>query len=99
MATSRRSKTATAGVAKRPSTTKRRRIDMVNLLIGGAVTLLAGLLALISVHLVAGNDTHAIVWYLPWLPIVVGLGLLGWALGRVGSGSKKSQASEALEPR
>lgn len=99
MATTRRTRSDTAAQPKRASTTRRRRTDFVNLMLIGAMVLIIGIISLLGVHIGGSNTMHPIIWWLPWLPIVVGLGLLGWALSRVGSGGRKSEPGEALEPR
>jgi hypothetical protein len=98
MATTRRARTATQ--AKGRSSTAQRRSDGSQLLMGGGIVLLVGVIYAVVVAGCASNDTHPLIRYSPWLPIVIGLGLLGWALAKVSSGrSRRSAPGDALEPR
>jgi hypothetical protein len=101
MATTRRTRAGTAAVpAKgRTSTTRARRSDGSQLLMAGGIVLLVGVIYAVVVAGCASNDTHPAIRYSPWLPIVIGLGLLGWALAKVSTGRSRSDPGDALEPR
>jgi hypothetical protein len=104
MATTRRTKSGTAAVQARPKTSTvraRRATDASQLLIIGATALLVGIIAAIGVAIGAHNDTHPLVYWLPAIPILAGIGILFWGLAKVQAKPKRGSldGDEALEPR
>jgi hypothetical protein len=101
MATTRRTRSGTAAVPARKTTSRARRgTDASQLLIIGACALLVGIVAAIGVAIGAHNDTHPLVYWLPAAPILAGVGILFWGLAKTQSKPKRGlDGDEALEPR
>jgi hypothetical protein len=90
-------RTTSAQQAPRTRKTTRSKDEQSQLAVIGGCVFGFGIVAAIAVALASTNETHPLIKWLPWLFIIIGLGLLFWSLGRVTRTQRRSPPGPALE--